>query len=304
MGALDFAVDAFDWTVDAVRMVVGLPPLPPVVVKMAFREPPMVRVPAGLEIETRRAIHSFLQVEQDELILWKGPVPREGRIGVTPLTPGLVHLHLALESRHPAARHGCVVAETVVEPLPNGPAVERFDVPAKVRLGESVACAWHVPAAKRVRVAVIEDGNAVDHLGPPSGQIVLAPDRPGKLMLRLTAENDWGQSTQMRVVEVEAPKVRIELPLPAVQAGHPGEEVRFAWKVEAESVWLISPGCDAPERLDDKDAGFREGGFLFVRLGWRPVEFQLIARGYGGAEDSVTFRAVPQPFACLEEGEG
>ena len=212
-----------------------------------------------------------------------------------------MYLHLALESRHPAARHGCVVTETVVEPLPNGPAVERFEVPATALLGESVACAWHAPAAKRARLAVVEDGKAADYVGPPSGQIVLRPERPGRVMLRLTADNDWGQTTLMRAVEITAPKVEITLPRPAVQAGHPGEEVRFEWKAEgAESVWLISPGCDAPQRLDDKDAGFKDGGFVFVKLGWRPAEFQLIARGYGGAEQSVTFRAEPQPCACLD----
>ena len=64
----------------------------------------------------------------------------------------------------------------------------------------------------------------------------------------------------------------------------------------AESAWLIPPGSAAPERLRETD-----GGFLDIKLGSRPVEYQIVARGYGGAERSVVLRAVPQPFALLED---
>ena len=141
-----------------------------------------------------------------------------------------------------------------------------------------------------------EDGNVADHFGPPSGQILLRPTRPGRLALRLTAESAWGQTTVVRNVEVVVPKLRIALLSPAVRAGYPGTEVVFEFRVSgAESLWLIPPGCIEPQRLPDKD-----GGFLFVTLGVRPAEFRLIARGYGGVESTVLLRAVPQPFACLE----
>ena len=92
-----------------------------------------------------------------------------------------------------------------------------------------------------------------------------------------------------------APTLRIALPRPAVQVGHPGDEVRFEWRVTgARSVWLVTPDSDRPQPVG-------EDSFLFVTLGWRPAEFQLIARGYGGAERSAVLRAVPHPYACLGE---
>ena len=72
--------------------------------------------------------------------------------------------------------------------------------------------------------------------------------------------------------------------------------MRFEWRTYgADSVWLISPDCDEPQRLRDNN-----GGVLVVLLGTRPAEFRVIARGYGGAETTVLLQAVPQPFACLE----
>ena len=68
MSALAVVVDACDWTIDALRKIVGLPPLPPALVKLAFVQPLAVRIPGELKIETRRAIYSFLRVVQDELI--------------------------------------------------------------------------------------------------------------------------------------------------------------------------------------------------------------------------------------------
>jgi len=294
-GALDALVDAVDWTVDGLRWLVGLPALPPVLLKLEFDQPPTVRVPARLRTDMRRTFHASLRVEQGHDILFDGVPPRDGRVTVVPLSGALMRLHLRQESRHPTARHGSIVTEAIVEPLPNGPPL-RVDVASKILLGTPLACGWHAPMAERVRLAAIEDGNVADHFGPPSGQILLRPTRPGRLVLRLTAESEWGQTTVVRNVEVVVPKLRIALLRPAVQAGHPGEEVVFEFRVGgAESLWLISPGCIEPQRLADKD-----GGFLFVTLGARPAEYTLIARGYGGVERSVLFRAVPQPFACLE----
>jgi hypothetical protein len=62
----------------------------------------------------------------------------------------------------------------------------------------------------------------------------------------------------------------------------------------AESVWLLAPDAEQPQQVDAECC-------LFVTLGWRPAEYLLIARGYGNAERSAVLRAVPQPFACLEE---
>jgi hypothetical protein len=295
MSVLDLAVDGFDWTIDALRGVCGFPPLPPELVKLRFDASPTVRVATGLRLETRRTFYAFVRIEQGGLSLFEGSPPRNGSIGVLPLTGALMRVHVRLESRHTTARHGSCVTEAIFEPLPNGPVIERFDVPAKVPFGGSVACAWHVPAAERVHLAVIEDGKVDDRLGPPSGQMLLEPALPGRLLLRLTAENSWGQTMASRSVEVIAPKLRIALPRPAVQAGHPGDDVRFEWRVTgARSVWLVAPDSDRPQRVG-------EDSFLFVTLGWRPAEFQLIARGYGGAERSAVLRAVPHPYACLGE---
>ena len=91
------------------------------------------------------------------------------------------------------------------------------------------------------------------------------------------------------------PKLRITLLRPATQSGHPGDEVCFGWGVTgAESIWLIAPDSDRPQPVGEDD-------FLFVSLGSRPAEFQLIARGFGGAERSKVVRAEPHPYACLEE---
>jgi hypothetical protein len=206
-----------------------------------------------------------------------------------------MRVHAKLESRNPAARHGTTVTEAIFEPRPNGPAVAQFNAPAKVPFGEAVAVAWHAPAAQRVHLAMIEDGNVEDSIGLPSGQILVTPTRPGKLLLRLTAENDWGQTTITKRVEVMAPRLRLELPHGDARAGHPGDTVRFVWRVSgAESVWLIAPDAEQPQQVDADSA-------LNVTLGWRPAEYLLIARGYGNAERSAVLRAVPQPFACLEE---
>jgi hypothetical protein len=83
----------------------------------------------------------------------------------------------------------------------------------------------------------------------------------------------------------------------SVQAGHPGEERCFEWRATgAESMWLIAPGCEAPQPVP-------EDGILIVTLGWRPAEYRVIARGYGGNEVAATLRAVPLPFACLESDQ-
>jgi hypothetical protein len=293
--ALDIVVDAFDWAVDGLRWLVGLPALPPELLKLEFEQPPTVRVPARLRTEMRRTFHAFLRIEQDRDILFEGAPPRNGTIIVTPLTGALIRAHLKQESRHPAARHSSIVTEAFFAPLPYGPPL-RIDVVSKILFGNPLACGWHAPMAERVRLAAIEDANVADHLGPPSGQILLHPTRPGRLVLQFTAESEWGQTTITRTVEVVVPKLRITLLRLAVQAGHPGQEVWFEWRTfGADSVWLISPACEKPQRLRDT-----EGGVLAVTLGTRPAEFRLIAKGYGGAETSVLLRAVPQPFACLE----
>jgi hypothetical protein len=184
----------------------------------------------------------------------------------------------------------------VFEPLANGPSIERFDLPRTISLGENLTCGWHAPAAKRVHLAIIGNGEIAEHIEPASGQIVLSPHRPGRLRLRLTAEAEWGQATLVRSVDVIVPKLRIMLMCPAVQAGHPGEEVRFEWRTfAADNVWLVPPDGGDPQLLPHHD------GFLSVTLGWQPVEFRLVARGYAGAECNAVLRAEPQPFASLEQ---
>lgn len=296
MSVLDAAVDLYDRSIDALRAAIGLEPLPPQLVKFEFDQPPRVRVPVGVRIETRRAFHADLRIEQDDVILFEGAPPHRGRVIVVPLTGARLHLRLSLESRHPLARHGRVITELMCQPLPNGPPIEGFDVPRQIIWGDNIACAWHAPAAECVRVALIENGNAEERIGPASGQIVFRPVRPGRVLLRLTAETEWGQTTLTRTVKVVVPKLQIALQRPAVQSGHPGDVVTFEWRsFGAETVWLIPPGSDEPQQHRDKD-----GGLLPVTLGWQRAEFHLIARGYGGAERRAVLRAVPQPFACLD----
>lgn len=280
-----------DWLVDAARAVCRLDPLPPKLVRLAVERPPIVRTPARLQVQARRTRHTFLRVEQPGHTLFEGAPPPDGRVGFVPMTPAAIHVQLRLE-RDP---NSCVTVETVFEPLPSGPSIDRFDLPSKVMFGDSLACAWHAPAAERVHLAAIEDGDVIDRIGPPSGQFILQPSRPGRLKLRLTAEASWGQTTVTRTVKIVVPSLRIQLLRPAVQAGHPGETVQFEWRTYgADSVWLLSPGHGEPQLLREKD------GLLSVRLNWRPTTFYLVARGHGGAERRAALTAVAQPFASLE----
>jgi hypothetical protein len=293
--AVDWLVDAYDWSVDGIRAALGFPPLPPQLVKLEFDQQPKVRVVGALRMQTRRAFHSSLLIEQDGVAVFEGPPPRNGRIGVMPLTGSIMRVQTKLEARNPAARHGMTVTEAIFEPLPNGPAVEQFEAPAKVAFGEAIAVAWHAPTAQRAHLAMIENGNVEDSVGSPNGQMLVHPTRPGRVLLRLTAESSWGQTTVTRHVIVVPPQLRITLPLGATIAGHPGDTARFEWRVSgAESVWLVTPDAEQARQVDPDSA-------LIVTLGWRPAEFHLIARGYGGTERSVVLRTVPQPFACLEE---
>jgi hypothetical protein len=293
--ATDALVDFYDWTVDSVRAALGFPALPPLLGKLEFDRQPKVRVAGALRMETRRTFHASLLIEQDGTVLFEGPPPRNGRIGVTPLTGSIMRVQAKLEARNPAARHGMTVTEAIFEPLPNGPAIEQFTAPAKVAFGAPLAVAWQAPVAQRSHLAMIEDGNVEDSVGPPSGQALLHPTRPGRVLLRLTAESSWGQSITTRHVVVVPPQLRIALPRGATIAGHPGDTARFEWRVSGEeSVWLITPDTEQAQQVDPDSA-------LIVTLGWRPAEFHLIARGYGGTERSAVLRTVPQPFACLEE---
>lgn len=299
MSAASAAVDVYDRAVDIFRSVCGWPPLPPLLLKAEFESAPTVRVGTALIIEYRRAVYGFGRVEQDGANLFEGAIPADGRIGVMPLTPAPIHVHVNLESRDPMARHGISVTEVTFEPLPNGPAVERFDAPEHAALGDSIACAWSAPRAGRVRLTMIEQNNVTDNIGPSIGQILLPPPtRPGLVFLRLTAEAEWGQRIETRAVNVAAPELRLDLLRPPLQYGEPGQSLTFEWRtVGADGVWLIEPDAPEPRKLDDKD-----GGLIVVMLGMEPVEFEVIAKGYGGAEQSAVLRAVPYAFASLETG--
>jgi hypothetical protein len=299
MSAASAAVDVYDRAVDTVRLALRLPPLPPAVLKAEFEAPPTVRVPTALKIQYRRAVYAFLRVEQDGAALFEGPVPPDGRVGVMPMTPAPIRVHLGLESRDPMARHGAAIIEFTFEPLPNGPPVERFDAPEHAAFGDHIPCAWSAPRAGRVRLAVIEPDNVADHIGPATGEFLLAPPaRPGRVLLRLTAESDWGQTIRTRAVEVPVPPVRLTLVRDPLQYGEPGQSVTFEWRTDgADSVWLIEPEAEAPRKLED-----RSGGLISVTLGLEPAEFVVIARGYGGAEESAVLRAVPNAAAGLATG--
>jgi hypothetical protein len=287
-------VDTFDWTIDALRGVCGFPPLPPQLVKLAFDRQPTVRVSTSLHIEARRTMHACVRIEQDGLVLFEGAPPHQGSIGVLPLTSGLMRVHVSLESRHPMARHGSTVTEAIFEPLPNGPKIERFDAPSKVLFGNSIACAWHVPAAERVRLAVIEDGNVDERTGPPSGQMLLKPARPGRLLLRLTAESGWGQTTILRSVKVVPPKLRITLLRPATQSGHPGEKVSFFWEVSG-----ADEGCVWLEARGDRQRVLPQDG-VGVVIGHAAEEMHLIATARGRTRIR-RMAAIPRFLTALDQ---
>ena len=175
------ALDVVDWAVDTVREACGLPPLPPQLVKLAFERQPTVRFQHGAADRASARLFAFLRIRQEQQILFEGAPPRDGRVAVTPLSSALIDVHLKLEARHPTARNGCVIVETVFEPLANGPSIERFDLPRTISLGENLTCGWHAPAAKRVHLAIIGNGEIAEHIEPASGQIVLSPKpaRPG-----------------------------------------------------------------------------------------------------------------------------
>jgi hypothetical protein len=256
MSASSMALDAFDWAVDAVRGLVGLPPHPPELLKLAVDEL-TVRRPANVQIETRRARMAFLRARQRNEILFEGPAPRDGNVGIISLTPDLVELQVSLEPRHPRAGNGIVRFESVLEPAPNGPAIERFDAPTRVTLGDGIGCGWAAPRAGQVRLAVIQDGAVAEHIGTPIGELVVPAPRPGKVLLRLTAEASWGQSTVTRKVSVVAPQLKLILLRPAFQVGRPGETVRFEWRMMAnESAWLIPPAPRRRSRCGTRTAAF------------------------------------------------
>jgi hypothetical protein len=293
--AASAAVGLIDWSVDRLRAAVGLDPRPPSL-SLRFESRPKVREQTALQAEMRRTVYAHALIEQDEAVLFDAPMPLDGRIGVMPMTPEPIRARVSQEGRDPTARHGTAVTETVIEPLPNGPPVEWFKVPATVTLGGNIVPAWHAPRADRVRLAVIEDGEVSDHIGPPTGQIIVPALRPCRVLLRLTAETGWGETTLTREVTVAPPALKLIALRPAVQAAYPGDTLRFGFKATgAESLWLIGPDDDAPKRHDDNS-----GGFLIVTLGLQPVEFEVIARGYGGAERSLVLRALPDLTAGLE----
>jgi hypothetical protein len=298
---LSGAVDLVDWIVDAARGLIGLPPRPPVLLVFGFDEQPKVRVLTLLQVQTRRSVMTRVVVEQDRAVIFDGPATREGAVGVLPQTGATMRIRVTIEGRDPAARNGRLVMEASADPEPNGPAIERFDVPAKVVFGDPIAIAWESATAERVRLAMIEDAKVKESIEAPRGQVLVHPSRPGRLIMRLNAETSWGQRSATRIVRVVPPvppKVRLSTPAGTERAGHPGEEIRFEWRSEnATELWLISPGCETPQAVPAE-------GVLFVALGRRPAEFVLTARGRDGAEKSVTFRAVPQPFAILEAEEG
>jgi hypothetical protein len=290
-GVLDLLVDAYDRVIDSLRQLAGLPPLPPLLLKLEFEQRPTVRVPTGLRIEMRRTFHAFLRVEQDRNILFEGSPPRDGRVVIVPLSGALIRVHLEQESRYPTARHGRIVTETIVEPLANGPPLE-VTAPATALFGGPLACGWHSPTAERVHLAAIEDAGITEYVGSPSGQILLHPTRPGSRALRLTAENQWGQTTIKRTVEVVVPKLRIALLSPTQLVGRPGQPVRIEWRAEgAREVWFVAPARGLTKKVTDEHA-------LETWFGIEPEELRFIARALHSAEEhSATVTLLPSPFA-------
>ena len=282
-----------DTLVDGVRLLFGLPPLQPTLEKLAFDTPLTVRQASKLRIETRRTYSALLRIAQDNQLLFDGSAPRSGQLSITPLTPGVITVQLEL-SRHFGGAHNTVDIETVFEPRPAGPAIERFTAPRRITFGDRIAVAWDAPDAEHVRIAQIEDANTHEDLYEPVGQVLLRPTRPGRVTLRILAQTPWGETIRTRTVKVVPPRPRLELLRPAKQSGLPGKELTYEWRSTAAlSVWLITPERVEPQQVADN-------GFLQVKLGSEPSQFVLIARGYRGIEHRAALHAIPSPFADLE----
>jgi hypothetical protein len=287
-------VDACDFTVDVWRVWLGMQPLLPQLLHFKFDKPPKVREAVEIEIETRRTRLVLLRARQGGEILHEGPVPGEGKVTIVPLTPEPIEFQITMEPAHPAGR--LQRHESVLEPLPNGPAIESFDAPSTVTLGGDIGIGWVAPRSEQTLLAVIQNGGVSESIGPPIGQLVVPAPLPGKVLLRLTAKASWGTSTTTKIVIVAPPRLGLTLLEPAVQVGLPGQTLRFEFKASgADSLWLIGPASDPPVRFPDND-----GGRLLVKLGDRPEEFTVVARGYGGAERHVVLRALPNPLALLD----
>jgi hypothetical protein len=179
-----------------------------------------------------------------------------------------------------------VVAETIIEPATRGPEIEQIELSEKARLGAVVTFKWGSPAADQCWIAC--PGDIEERPVPIAGETTVCLARPGRHTFRVVAQNRFGRTLGSRTVDVVAPALRVTLPGGAARVGHPGDEVRFDWRIEgAREAWLIAPGRDAPQRV-----GFDHA--LIVMLGCEPEEFQLIARGYSDDEQCVTLKAIPR----------
>lgn len=293
IGLLNAGTVLIDVLVDGVRLLFGLPPYPPTLEKLAFDTPLTVRKASRLRIETRRTYSASMRIAQDNQFLFDGSSPRSGQLSITPLTGGVITVHLEL-CRHFGGAHNTVEIETVFEPRPAGPDIERFKAPRRITFGDRIAVAWDAPTAERVRIALIEDTHTQEDEYEPVGQVLLRPTRPGRLTLRILAQTPWGETIRTRTVKVVPPRPRLELLRPAKQSGLPGKELTYEWRSTAAlSVWLITP-----ERLEPQPVA--DNGFLQVKLGSEPAQYVLIARGYRGVERRAALHAIPSPFADLE----
>ena len=133
-----------------------------------------------LRIQTRRAVLTHVLVEQDRTAIFDGLVSRDSGAGILAQTGETMRIRVTVEGRNPAARNGKLVMESLVDPEPNGPAIERFDVPAKVVFGNPISCAWELATAERVRLAMIEDANVkeFDRRAARPGSGLSQPARP------------------------------------------------------------------------------------------------------------------------------
>jgi len=251
-----------------------------------FARTPRAGKPARLRIRTKHADNVYLRVRQDQGgVLAEGEIPPNAVVTVTPATPEVLRISLTLEARDDVTPQN-VVYETCVRPRASAPAFARLEVPRRVLFGDAVTAVWDAPKAGAVVVHSDDGDGPAERQGAAAGVITLHPQRPGRLVLRFTAQGADGTTTKSRIVRVIAGRPCIEVDRPVI-CGAPGSGVSFAWRIRyAREAWI-----EAPTRQD------REGvalcGGLTVRLGTTAESFRLVAVGHDGRLRSTRLTAVP-----------
>ena len=139
---------------------------------------------------------------------------------------------------------------------------------------------WNSRRAEHVEI-VKDDGHSIERrVDHKKGRLMLRFDKPGKYILRLTAESKFAKYVSTRVVRVRAPAPVITVDERLLSA-KTGQSVTFAYSVtDADEIWL-----------GDNHNLAASGQFAITVAKWRE-EFTLKARK-GTKTTSVKLIVVP-----------